>query len=357
MINYQQSIVELLQEDNVELLKRDTVLLWQTLSPEQCARFLVDISFLLTALQFSQEQFWIHTQKKPEQTSFGNFIKKFFKKELTPILFLHSYLENADIKAIDSMRTRAKILQNVLLENLSFVEQEIRFIFASTCVKYMSDLFEFEYQLKMNNEDAINAPDFLLDRTFDILDDVLKIDYSEEEKSVPENDERLYVGSGLGVQSSYSTILLALRYLRLPKNFRIVDLGSGFGRVGLAAGLMRVDVQFSGYEFVENRVQIANRAADNLGFGDRVHFYQQDLSLIDFQIPEAEVYYLYDPFTEPTYSHVIAQLSLIGFKKQITIVAKGNARKALENFTGKSPWQKPQLFPHGNFSLFRTRGS
>jgi precorrin-6B methylase 2 len=148
---------------------------------------------------------------------------------------------------------------------------------------------------------------------------------------------------------------MALRYLNPVKGSRFVDLGSGYGRIGLVVGLMRPDIDFLGYEYVPHRVDIAAAATLNLGLEQHVHFNAQDLSLSDFKIPIAEAYYIYDAFTEETYHRVIAQLVAIGSQKKITVITKGNARQWMEAASQRGNWSKPQQFDNGNLCFFRSQ--
>ncbi len=167
--------------------------------------------------------------------------------------------------------------------------------------------------------------------------------------------ERLYEGAGVGVQSGYSTVLTALENLSLKPGDRFIDLGSGYGRVGLVVGLMHPEVNFVGYEYVPHRVKIAADSTERLSMEKHVHFLTQDLSLKEFQIPEAEIYYMYDPFSEDTYGHVLSQLIELAKHRKVMIVTKGNARGWLMDVVRQEGWGEPQEFDSGNLCLFVSR--
>lgn len=193
-------------------------------------------------------------------------------------------------------------------------------------------------------------------RAFDGLDDVLEIDYLETKQMMPKSDgsERLYEGGGVGVQTSYSTIMKVLEQLQLPANSHLVDLGSGFGRVGLATGLWREDLRFSGYEFVGHRVNASNASAERAGLGDRIRFLQQDLSDSSFQIPAADAYYLYDPFSTNTYQHVFARLAELGRERKVSIIAKAGAKAGFQRWMSEYKWNAPELVDEGTVHIYRT---
>jgi hypothetical protein len=193
-------------------------------------------------------------------------------------------------------------------------------------------------------------------RTFDKLDVVLNLDYQLDRDMVIGHSakERLYAGSGVGVQSGYSTILLALSEVNLKKAAKVIDLGSGYGRVGLVCSLLRPDIDFVGYEFVPHRVEIGNKASTFLGLEKSLSFKVQDLSLEDFKIPQADVYYLYDPFTKETYHHVLNQILSISKTRKISIVTKGNARGWLMEIAKKNSWPDAAYLDGGNLCVFRS---
>lgn len=197
----------------------------------------------------------------------------------------------------------------------------------------------------------------VLYRAFDGLDEVLEIDYLEALERMPKatGTERLYEGGGMGVQTSYSTLMKVLQHLRLSENAHLVDLGSGFGRVGLATGLWREDLRFSGYEFVDHRVAASNASAERAGLSDRVRFLQQDLSDPSFKIPAADAYYLYDPFTACTYQYVFARLLELSRERKISVIAKDGARRKFQGWMNESDWYPPESLDEGTIHLFRSR--
>lgn len=352
---HQQQLIQMLT-NTVSYTNENLKAILAQYKPQELAHLFADVTFLISAFQFTQEQHWIEKKTKSVEVVFADFVKKFFKEELSPVLFFHASLSDTSIDKIESYKNIAENIQKSVLDYAKTFKFPDNKVFAEQILKLMSELFEFEYQLTLSKNDKGLSLGYSLYRAFDSMDDFFNFEYTAEdgiEKNNP-NRERLYQGSGSAVQSSYTTILLALRYLKMSKGSRFIDLGSGFGRVGLVLGLLRPDIQFTGYEFVQQRVDFANHASQALNMSSHVHFHSQDLSAKDFQIPEAEIYYLFDPFNEETYTHVMNQLSLIAKNKKITIITKGNAKDHFINSSVKGIWSKPQVFEHGNFCLFRS---
>ncbi|NJL25276.1 MAG: methyltransferase [Calothrix sp. SM1_5_4] len=185
------------------------------------------------------------------------------------------------------------------------------------------------------------------------MDEILGLDYSRDLKMKTSRAERLYAGAGVGVQSSYTTLLRTLTSLN-PQG-RFIDLGSGYGRVGLVVGLLYPEVRFTGYEYVSHRVEASCASAERAGVAGHVEFLTQDLSDPNFRIPEAESYYLYDPFTQETYRTVFSRLKEIGREQKITVITKDAAIGWFSAaIAGESGWLEPDFHDEGMIAFFRS---
>ena len=190
-------------------------------------------------------------------------------------------------------------------------------------------------------------------RAFDELDRVFGLDYRLD-SAMPKNLslERVYEGAGAGVQTSYITILRTFELIPAKQQARWVDLGSGFGRVGLALGLLRPDATFNGYEIITHRVDISNAAARRAGIHERIRFETQDLADPNFKIPEADVYYMWDPFTKETYQYVLQQIKEQARTREVTVVAKGAAATWMEEIMREENWAANRTHDGGNLGVF-----
>lgn len=191
-------------------------------------------------------------------------------------------------------------------------------------------------------------------RTFDPLDLLFGIKYVDEDMALAGGSgERLYFSAGVGVQTGYSNLFESIDRMSLKPGHRVIDLGSGYGRLGYLLGYLFSDVTFTGYEFVLDRVQDGNANLTHLGLSSRIQFLQQDLSSDQFRLPWANVYYMYDPFTPATYEKVLAQLVENSRLGAFKIITKGAATEAVEtaakNFAGVLRREK---FDNGNLCLF-----
>jgi hypothetical protein len=274
------------------------------------------------ALRALQEQHWLL-----EPFQYDEFLQQVLARELSPLAGEYRRL----------LQAQWKVLNREAEARLSAVVTEVRALpdgafrkFLQVAVPALANLIRRDPLAYLANS---------LYRAFDSLDEIFGLDFELDRGLKVDTSERIYAGSGLGVQTSYSTLLLVLEQLRLGQHF--IDLGSGYGRVGLILGLLHPEVHFSGYEYVDHRVEVSRRSAARAGISDHVRFYTQDLAALDFEIPTADVYYLYDPFTRPTYRLVFAQLKRIARERPITIAAKGDGAEWFrDEIRGETNWRQ-----------------
>lgn len=329
------------------------------LNPIEMAHLYINSALLVTIMEFLKEQLWL-SNKVDEQTRtttlYVDFITPFFKDELAPIHFLKRFL--IDNGAIN-IKKISKASEKIERETLLFISTESIFVqkkFIIQSLKEMSVLFINEERKQVGRVESLGHNGPRLYRTFEHLDILFKLNYQLDKDMVVDTTqtERIYQTGGVNVQSGYSTILLALDSLDIEEGSSMVDLGSGYGRVGLVCSLLRPDVSFIGYEFVPHRVDISNNASLALGLQNDLHFEVQDLSLESFKIPVSDIYYLYDPFTKETYDYVLKQILDVSKRQKVTIVTKGNAKGWFDAIAKDNSWPKPQLIDEGNLCIFKS---
>ncbi|KYG66981.1 hypothetical protein AZI86_08135 [Bdellovibrio bacteriovorus] len=330
----------------------DKIVDFKNASSTEMAHAFVDIAFLDTALTYLLDEQWLHKDQE-----LAEIVTSLFARELASLDHLRSQLDLSSKKSIRAAQAEALKTQEDLLLFIKIRADQEQKIFLREALQKMSGLFSFETLLQNERKVKNEHLGFSLYRTFDGLDKIFDLDYEADigMKQDLAVKERLYEGAGVGVQSGYSTVLTALKNLNLKAGDRFIDLGSGYGRVGLVVGLMHPEVDFIGYEYVPHRVDISKHTTERLEMTNHVHFQTQDLSLKEFHIPEAEIYYMYDPFSEETYGHVLSQLIKFSKYRKITIITKGNARGWLLDVVRKEGWLSPQEFDSGNLCLFTSR--
>ncbi|MFT6069038.1 MAG: precorrin-6B methylase 2 [Bacteriovoracaceae bacterium] len=122
------------------------------------------------------------------------------------------------------------------------------------------------------------------------------IQIAKEKKDLEEKQSMRVRGSFeySHTQTHYSILMDLFNYLSPESGESFIDIGSGFGRVGLFIGLCFPDLKYQGYELVEERVNCADTVRLRNQFKN-IDFKTQDLLDPSFEIPSADYYFLYDP--------------------------------------------------------------
>lgn len=274
-------------------------------------------------------------------------------KEFKQLKSMSDFFRRLDKKQNQSVLKKIKNLELSFISSLGLMKNHERLV----VLQIVGSLIEKLFLGEANGLEAL-ASEFAgsdcssasLYNSFDSLDSCFGISYLAEADQV--STERIFLNSGALVQTSYSNIFAIIRKIEMKSGMRFVDLGCGFGRWGFVLGLLRNDLLFEGYEFVESRVNNSKDAKRFLGLGDQVQFYAQDLSLSSFVLPEADIFYMYDPFTWETYDLILKQIVQQSKSRKIQVVTKGHAYEWFEkNLSGQSQSSKIVAIDGGNLHL------
>lgn len=153
------------------------------------------------------------------------------------------------------------------------------------------------------------------------------------------------------LQTPYPEIRLILSLLHLQPDQTIVDLGAGYGRMGLVIAEFHPDLNFIGYEISPERVKEGRRI---LPHSERISLLQQDISRSDFVVPDVGTYFIYDFGDLESIVRVIEQLKLISKKHPIRVVGRG--RRTRDHIERHEPWLSQVNPPRhcGNFSIYQS---
>lgn len=158
---------------------------------------------------------------------------------------------------------------------------------------------------------------------------------------------------GLPVQTlltPYLEIRRILAQLSPPSGSRIVDLGTGYGRMGFVVERHHPGTEFIGYEYVAERVREGARV-----FGrPRIFIEQADLNAPDFSPASADYYFLYDFGSREAIQKCLEDLRQIARQRIIQVVGRGrSSRDAIER---EHPWLSQVITPvHGRqTSIYRS---
>lgn len=194
------------------------------------------------------------------------------------------------------------------------------------------------------------------------LDKILGFDFESVEKKLSVENSRqdrttakqFWIGLDIqSLQTPYSEVIEMIEELKPQADDLWIDLGAGYGRLGVALGFLKPTVKFLGYEFIESRVTEGNRIFTKWGL-ENSKLIQADLASDSFDLQNADVYFLYDFGSQADFYLIIEKLRQIASQKQIKVIARGRGIKnwILLDFPWLGTMNAPAHFR--NWSLFRS---
>ena len=153
------------------------------------------------------------------------------------------------------------------------------------------------------------------------------------------------------LNTPYQELVLLSQLLNPQPGDTVVDLGAGYGRLGLVLHLLYPEVHFIGYELVKERVDEGNRIFSKLGCL-RSKLVAQDLTAADFELPEAKFYFLYDYGKVHHIRQTMKQLEDMTSKIKFKVVARGKGSRSIIEY--EHPWLSQVFDVHyeENFSIY-----
>jgi SAM-dependent methyltransferase len=157
------------------------------------------------------------------------------------------------------------------------------------------------------------------------------------------------------LQTPYTEIRHMLSKLDLNPGDTVVDLGAGYGRMGLVLNAHYPECRFLGIEISKPRVDEGNRVYRLHGIKPDSCLVQADASDSAFLLPEARAYFLYDLSLRATIKQVIDKLKERSQAAPILVVGRGRATR--DQIERKEPWLSQIVEPKhcGNFSIYSSR--
>lgn len=137
------------------------------------------------------------------------------------------------------------------------------------------------------------------------------------------------------LQTPYSECLRILQILKLRPYQHIIDLGAAYGRMGIVVGGLYLKNSFTGFEYVRARVDEGNRVYKELGF-NRCDLIEKDLFEPSFELPEADIYFLYDYGQVEHIERTLKQIETISLRRPVKVVVRGKFTRRI--IKDKHPW-------------------
>ncbi|MBH48959.1 MAG: hypothetical protein CME71_12395 [Halobacteriovorax sp.] len=130
------------------------------------------------------------------------------------------------------------------------------------------------------------------------------------------------------LQTPYDELLDLTHELDLCGQESVVDLGAGYGRLGLVLSQQKPDVSFTGYELVGERVERGNQVFNQLAV-DNAKLIEQNIIDQDFEIKDSDVYFIYDFGQKEHINQVLKRLDHLANESDFKIVARGRGVRSL----------------------------
>lgn len=220
-----------------------------------------------------------------------------------------------------------------MLADLRQIQNEIRSHLAITKADYAS----------------AKAQAIVLDQMLGYVGDQIERSLFEENKETSAlSPQQFWFGLDIqSLQTPYSEVVEMIGHFDPQPGDVWMDLGAAYGRVGVVLGFLRPMVQFVGYEYVPERVKEGNRIFKkwNLTQAELKHV---DLAEDEFELRDANLYFIYDFGSKNDIYKVLEKLRLIAMRRPIQVVARG---RGVRNWiTMDFPWlgvvNPPKHFAH-----------
>lgn len=180
------------------------------------------------------------------------------------------------------------------------------------------------------------------------IDQILGFRYDEIERNlqgaVSQHQTWAHVGEQ-GFQTPYTELYEMVQNLPEHQGGTWCDLGAGYGRLGILLSWLSPNIKFKGYEVVANRVKEGQRIYHNLGITS-AELICQDLADQKFELPQADVYFIYDFGHEVAVEAILEKLKLRARENKVCVIGRG---RGIRNWISlRHPWLgsviKPQHF-------------
>jgi hypothetical protein len=152
------------------------------------------------------------------------------------------------------------------------------------------------------------------------------------------------------LQTPFSEILDFLLLLKKYQINKVIDLGAGYGRVGVVMQSIFPESTFVGHEIVPERVEEGNRVFKKLHL-NKCHLVNEDVLKIE-EFPQADLYFIYD-FSE--YEDVRKLLSLFSkkmYKDRFFVVARGEGIRSMIQLKYPEFWAAHGAIHSKKWSLY-----
>lgn len=151
--------------------------------------------------------------------------------------------------------------------------------------------------------------------------------------------------------TGYDEIFKMFDIIGLEEKSRVIDLGAAYGRMGLVMHSIQPDAEYLGFEYVLERVDEGNRVFKKFHC-EKAHLITQDLFHESFQMPEADIYFIYEYGRIDHIKHTLEQLQAASFGRKVKLIVRGDSTNSMIYY--HHPWIASVYKPRHeeNFSVY-----
>lgn len=156
------------------------------------------------------------------------------------------------------------------------------------------------------------------------------------------------------LQTPYCDIYKALS---LFKNFdikHVVDIGAGYGRVGIVLSVLYPNAIFTGFEILKKRQLEGNRIFEKLKMNNSKILLKNVLDS-DFDLPDADIYFIYDFSEQEDIFQILQTLSTRIKSKKFFLITKGERIDYLMKRKYKHIWRLKVSLDTTDLKIYTSR--
>lgn len=152
------------------------------------------------------------------------------------------------------------------------------------------------------------------------------------------------------LNTPYPELVQLCRLLKPQAGELMIDIGAGYGRLGLVLHTLYPEAHFLGYELVKERVTEGTRVFRN-NQCHNARLVQQDLTDDKFILPDAKIYFLYDYGKVSHIRQTLKQIEQKTERLRFKVVARGKGSRSI--IEHEHPWLCISPVHHEeNFSIY-----
>lgn len=153
------------------------------------------------------------------------------------------------------------------------------------------------------------------------------------------------------LQTTYNDIFEALYIIQEHNIDKVVDIGAGYGRVGLVMSSLFPEARFIGFEILKQRQQEGNRVFEKLKLVN-CEILLENVLEEKFILPQAQVYFIYDFSEAEDICKILDELVSRIEEYNFFLITKGDLVDYLLEKKYKQFWQTNGYLSSGEIKIY-----